>query len=84
MTRMRIRDVFSRVSALFSALPAISAARRLSHSTGTKIPATNYMFFTGIFGQSIGTLTVRWYRCGPLGIGLKTRGWQALLKKKMI
>ena len=69
MTRSRIRDVFSRrsrVSALFSALPAISAARRLSHSTGKKILATNYTFFTGIFGRSIGTLTVRRYRCGPL------------------
>ena len=52
MTRLRIRDVFSRryrVSALFSALPAISAARRLSHSTGTKIPATNYTFFYRYF-----------------------------------
>ena len=48
MTRSRICDVFSRrsrVSALFSALPAISAVRRLSHSTGKKIPATNYTFF---------------------------------------
>ena len=52
MTRSRIRDVFSRrsrVSALFSALPAISAARRLSHSTGKKIPATNYMVFYWYF-----------------------------------
>ena len=27
-------------------------------------------FFTGIFGRSIGTLTVRRYRCGPLLLGL--------------
>ena len=59
----RICDVFSRrsrVSALFSALPAISAARRLSHSTGKKIPATNYTFFYWYFRA------VRRYRCGPL------------------
>ena len=52
MTRSRIRDVFSRrsrVSALFSSLPAISAARRLSHSTGKKIPATNYTVFYRYF-----------------------------------
>ena len=52
MTRSRIRDVFSRrsrVSALFSALPAISAARRLIHSTGTKISATNYTVFYRYF-----------------------------------
>ena len=52
MTRSRICDVFSRrsrVSALFSALPAISAARRLSHSTGKKIPATNYTVFYRYF-----------------------------------
>ena len=63
MTRSRICDVFSgrsRVSALFSALPAISAARRLSHSTGKKIPATNYTFFTGIFGRSIGAAVPVW------------------------
>ena len=39
----RIRDVFSRVSAL------LSAARRLIHSTGNKIPATNYSFFYRYF-----------------------------------
>ena len=52
MTRLRIRNVFSRrscVSALFSALPAISAARRLSHSTSNKIPATNYTVFYRYF-----------------------------------
>ena len=52
MTRSRICDVFSRrsrVSALFSALPAISAARRLSLSTGNKIPATNYTGFYRYF-----------------------------------
>ena len=49
MTQSRIRDVFSRVSALFSALPAISAARRISHSTGAKIPATNYTVFYRYF-----------------------------------
>ena len=38
-----------RVSALFSALPTISAARRLSHSTSSKIPATNYTFFYRYF-----------------------------------
>ena len=51
-SRSRIRDVFSRrsrVSALFSALPAISAARRLSHSAGKKIPATNYTVFYRYF-----------------------------------
>ena len=55
MTRSRILDVFSRrsrISAVFSALPAISAARRLIHSTGKKILATYYTFFTGIFGRS--------------------------------
>ena len=52
MTRSRIRDVFSRrsrVSALFSALPAISAARQLSHRTGKKILATNYTVFYRYF-----------------------------------
>ena len=56
MTRSQIRDVFSRrsrVSALFSALPAISAARRLSHSTGTKIPATNYTSFLPVFSGGV-------------------------------
>ena len=52
MTRSRICDVFSRqsrVSALFSALPAISAARRLSNCTGSKILATNYTVFHRYF-----------------------------------
>ena len=51
-TGWRDRDVFSRrsrVSALFSALPAISAARRFIHSTGKKVPATIYTVYHRYF-----------------------------------
>ena len=33
-------------------------------------------FFTGIFGRSIGTLTVRVYRCGPLYMSSIKLAWQ--------
>ena len=58
MMRLRICDVFSRVSALFSALPAISEVRRLIHSTINKIPATNYSFLP-VFSGGVSVLS--WY-----------------------
>ena len=68
MTRSRIRHVFSRrsrVSALFSVIVPVPKYRLLT-----------IQFFTGIFGQSIGTLTVRVYRCGPLYMSSIKLAWQ--------
>ena len=45
-----LRCIFPPIPPLCTlALPAILAARRLSHSTGTKIPATNYKVFYRYF-----------------------------------
>ena len=66
-TGWRDRDVFSRwsrVSALFSALPAISAERHYIHSTGKKVPATFntvwHRYFSPLYRYPHGTVVPVW------------------------